>query len=129
MNAKKMNSSRPFPNSMPVGHRNSSWRDREKPPPSRVLGVFGMSPRTDERDLDRVFGKYGEIDTIKMIRDHRTEESRGFAFLYFQKVDDACDAREACNGINLHGRSIRTDFSLTERAHTPTPGEYHGERR
>lgn len=26
----------------------------------------------------------------------------------------------------LHGRYIRTDFSATQRAHTPTPGRYMG---
>ena len=32
------------------------------------------------------------------------------------------------NGMHLDGRPIRVDFSVTKRAHTPTPGRYMGER-
>ena len=35
-------------------------------------------------------------------------------------------AKENCNGLELDGRRIRVDFSITKRAHTPTPGVYMG---
>lgn len=35
-------------------------------------------------------------------------------------------AKDRCNGIEIDGRRIRVDFSITERAHTPTPGIYLG---
>jgi len=30
------------------------------------------------------------------------------------------------NGTELDGKKIRVDFSITKRAHTPTPGMYMG---
>lgn len=36
---------------------------------------------------------------------------------------------ENLNGMVLHGRAIRVDFSATTKAHAPTPGEYRGEKR
>lgn len=33
------------------------------------------------------------------------------------------------NGADVDGRKIRVDYSVTHRPHTPTPGEYMGERR
>ena len=33
---------------------------------------------------------------------------------------------ERANGMELDGRRIRVDYSLTKRAHTPTPGIYMG---
>ena len=35
-------------------------------------------------------------------------------------------AKENCNGLELDGRRIRVDYSITKRAHTPTPGVYMG---
>ena len=35
-------------------------------------------------------------------------------------------AKEQCNGLELDGRRIRVDYSITKRAHTPTPGVYMG---
>ena len=35
-------------------------------------------------------------------------------------------AKERCNGLELDGRKIRVDYSITKRAHTPTPGVYMG---
>merc|ERR1712228_797490 len=41
-------------------------------------------------------------------------------------MGDATEAREALNGTELDGRKIRVDYSITKRAHTPTPGMYMG---
>ena len=35
-------------------------------------------------------------------------------------------AKERANGMELDGRRIRVDFSITKRPHTPTPGIYMG---
>lgn len=35
-------------------------------------------------------------------------------------------AKEKAAGTQLDGRNIRVDYSITERAHTPTPGVYLG---
>jgi transformer-2 protein len=44
-------------------------------------------------------------------------------------IADAQRAVDQLNGTNLHGRQIRVDFSATQRAHAPTPGEYRGQAR
>lgn len=44
-------------------------------------------------------------------------------------VEDATACIEKLNGIELHGRNIRVDYSATNKAHAPTPGEYRGEKR
>lgn len=46
-----------------------------------------------------------------------------------RSVPDAQRAVEAMNGRSLHGRQIRVDYSATQRAHAPTPGEYRGQPR
>lgn len=35
-------------------------------------------------------------------------------------------AKQSTNGLEIDGRRIRVDYSITKRAHTPTPGVYMG---
>ncbi|OZJ03256.1 hypothetical protein BZG36_03515 [Bifiguratus adelaidae] len=111
----------------PPPHKRSGVR--ENPEPSRVLGVFGLSLRTTERDLEDMFGKFGDLERVVVVYDHRSQRSRGFGFITFREMEGAELAREKTNGIEVDGRVIRVDFSVTKRAHTPTPGQYMGERR
>jgi len=87
-----------------------------------------MSTRTEERDLERAFGKFGEIKKINIIYNMRERISRGYAFLTFERIDDAIEAVERMNGKELDGREIRVDFSFTKAGHKRTPGEYKGRR-
>ena len=59
--------------------------------------------------------------------DGKTGRSRGFAFIYFESVEDAKVAKEAMSDQEIDGRRVRVDFSITKRAHTPTPGVYMGQ--
>lgn len=52
--------------------------------------------------------------------------SRGFGFVYFNHVTDAKAAKSDAHGMEVDGRSIRCDFSITDRPHSPTPGIYMG---
>lgn len=99
---------------------------REDPNPSSCLGVFGLSSFTDEKDLKSVFGQYGSIDNIYIIYDREFGKSKGFGFVYYKNIDDAIEARKATQGLELDGRPIRVDYSLTNRPHPPTPGKYLG---
>uniref|UniRef100_UPI0037E7B17B transformer-2 protein homolog alpha n=1 Tax=Semicossyphus pulcher TaxID=241346 RepID=UPI0037E7B17B len=99
---------------------------RANPDPSTCLGVFGLSLYTTERDLREVFSRYGPLAGVNVVYDQRTGRSRGFAFVYFERIEDSKEAMERANGMELDGRRIRVDFSITKRAHTPTPGIYMG---
>ncbi|TPX56016.1 hypothetical protein PhCBS80983_g04870 [Powellomyces hirtus] len=104
-----------------------------EPEPSNVLGVFGLSILTTEQDLDRLFGAHGDIENVTIIYDRSTgfdgrvtRKSRGFGFITFSDVAGATAARKAIDGTELHERQMRVDYSLTKRAHDPTPGRYMG---
>ena len=117
--------------------------NRDAPEPSKCQGVFGLSLYTTERELEKEFKKYGSLERVNVVLDGHSGRSRGFAFLYYESLEDATEvinnlivlddvdnelfqAREALNGIELDGRKIRVDYSITKRAHTPTPGMYMG---
>lgn len=51
--------------------------------------MFGLSLYTTERDLREVFSKYGPIADVSIVYDQQSRRSRGFAFVYFENVEDA----------------------------------------
>lgn len=110
----------------PLSSRRRHTGSRENPPANRCLGVFGLSTHTTEDEIHRFFSKYGPVERIQVVIDAKSGRSRGFAFCYFESVEDAQIAKDQCNGMDFDGRRIRVDFSITQRAHTPTPGVYMG---
>ncbi|KAH8866930.1 Transformer-2 proteineta isoform 4 [Schistosoma japonicum] len=112
------------------GYRSSGRKrflgPRENPTPSRCLGVFGLSLHTQERNLYDIFSQYGNIEDVQLVFDNYTGRSRGFGFVYFTHVADAKAAKADAHGMEIDGRPIRCDFSITERPHSPTPGIYMG---
>ncbi|XP_018606045.1 transformer-2 protein homolog alpha isoform X3 [Scleropages formosus] len=110
----------------PMSNRRRHTGSRANPDPNTCLGVFGLSLYTTERDLREVFSRYGPLAGVNVVYDQRTGRSRGFAFVYFETIEDAKEAMERANGMELDGRRIRVDYSITKRPHTPTPGIYMG---
>lgn len=114
----------------PSSHRRTRYYgSRENPFKSRVIGVFGLHAETKEDKLLKVFTTFGAIEHISIIHDAKTGNSRGFGFIYYATTDQATRARTECNGMTLDGKRIRVDYSITKRAHTPTPGVYMGSPR
>jgi RNA recognition motif-containing protein len=74
--------------------------------------VAGIPRRVNEEDLKRVFEKYGPIADIKVIKDPLTNNSKGFAYILFEKVEDATNAIRG-----LDNQRVFNDWSLrVERA-------------
>ncbi|KAM9776164.1 transformer-2 protein homolog alpha [Syngnathus typhle] len=103
-----------------------SITDRANPDPSKCLGVFGLSLETRARELREVFSQYGPLAGIKVVFHHRSRRSRGYAFVYFERLEDSKEAMAKANGMEIDGKVIRVDYSITKRAHSPTPGIYMG---
>nr|CAD7454875.1 unnamed protein product [Timema tahoe] len=110
----------------PMSSRRRHVGSRDNPQPSRCLGVFGLSIYTTEQQMHHIMSKYGPVERVQVVIDAKTGRSRGFSFVYFESSEDAKVAKEQCTGMEIDGRRIRVDFSITQRAHTPTPGIYMG---
>ena len=103
-----------------MSNRRRHVGSRDAPESSNCLGVFGLSLYTTERELEKEFSKFGPLEKVTVILDGKTGRSRGFAFIYFESVEDAKVAKEAMSDQEIDGRRVRVDFSITKRAHTPT---------
>jgi RNA recognition motif-containing protein len=81
---------------------------------SLKLFVGGLAWATGDDSLRSHFEQYGEVTEAKVVTDRETGRSRGFGFVTFSEENGASTARDATNGSDLDGRTIRVD-SATER--------------
>ncbi|EXB54169.1 Polyadenylate-binding protein 2 [Morus notabilis] len=59
--------------------------------------VKNLAESTTEDDLKKIFGEYGSITSVVVVRDGEGN-SKGFGFVNFELTDDAAHAVEALNG-------------------------------
>ena len=81
------------------------------------LFVTNLSPDTTDEDLQGLFRPFGRC-TVKLPKDRRTGAVRGFAFINFNRIQDAQVALVNLNGWRLHHMVIlvkQADESEEER--------------
>ncbi|KAM7482487.1 hypothetical protein LguiB_007070 [Lonicera macranthoides] len=62
--------------------------------------VKNLSGATSEEDLNKIFGEYGPLTSVVVMRDGEGN-SKGFGFVNFENADDAAKAVEALNGQKI----------------------------
>ncbi len=67
------------------------------------LYVGNFSYSVSEDDLKEMFSSHGEVKEVKVI------EGRGFGFVEMSSPTEAEKAKEALNGSNHKGRTLRVD--------------------
>ena len=87
--------------------------------------VSNLSYETTEEELRELFGQYGEITTLNIIKDKFTNRSRGFGFVEMPDNAQAEAAIEATNGKDFGGRNLNVAAARprTEGTNRPRTGE------
>ncbi len=63
-----------------------------------TLFIGGLSPATEEIEIAKLIMPFGQINTIKIVRDKLSGKSKGFAFVEMQKDDEAEEASIQLDG-------------------------------
>ena len=71
--------------------------------------VGNLSYEVTEEDLKEAFEVFGEVDTVKVIKDNYTGRSKGFGFVEMSAKAEAQSAIEGLNGKELKGRSLNVN--------------------
>ncbi|KAH0588119.1 Peptidyl-prolyl cis-trans isomerase-like 4 [Termitomyces sp. J132] len=80
-------------------------------PPENVLFVCKLNPVTRDEDLELIFSRFGVIMSCQVIRDKRTGDSLQYAFIEFDKREDAEQAYFKMQNVLVDDRRIWVDFS------------------
>jgi len=68
--------------------------------------VGNLSRNVTESELREAFAAHGAIQSVAVIKDKMTGESRGFGFVEMPNRDEALKAITALNGKDLKGRNL-----------------------
>ena len=71
--------------------------------------VGSLSFKTTEEELQKEFEAFGEVASVKIILDHETFKSRGFAFVTMPNQDQATAAIAALNGREINGFALKVN--------------------
>jgi len=71
--------------------------------------VGNLSRETTEDDLRQAFEAFGQIISIKILRDRVTGESNGFGFVGMPISDEGQTAISELNGKDLKGHTIKVE--------------------
>ena len=73
------------------------------------LYVGNFSYSVSEEDLREMFANHGEVREVKVI------EGKGFGFVEMSSPAEALKAKEALNGSNHKGRTLRVDEARPQK--------------
>ncbi|KDQ15457.1 hypothetical protein BOTBODRAFT_108773 [Botryobasidium botryosum FD-172 SS1] len=80
-------------------------------PPENVLFVCKLNQVTRDEDLELIFSRFGTIMSCQVIRDKSTGDSLQYAFIEFDKREDAEQAYFKMQNVLVDDRRIWVDFS------------------
>ena len=68
--------------------------------------VAKLNFKTRKEDLEAAFAKFGQVTSVKIVRDKDTGRSKGYGFVEMPNDSEANSAIEALNEKELDGRVI-----------------------
>ena len=68
--------------------------------------VGNLSYEVTEEDLKQAFEGFGQVESVNIIKDRYSGESRGFGFVEMSDKAEAESAIEGLNGKELKGRTL-----------------------
>ena len=83
------------------------------------LFIGGIAPQADEMGLAELVGPYGDIVTVKIVRDKATRKSKGFAFIEMASREAAELAVDALDGQFINGKELTVNIQEDEPVKTP----------
>ncbi|XP_038640751.1 ELAV-like protein 2 isoform X3 [Scyliorhinus canicula] len=76
--------------------------------------VYNLSPEADESVLWQLFGPFGAVTNVKVIRDFNTNKCKGFGFVTMTNYDEAAMAIASLNGYRLGDRVLQVSFKTSK---------------
>ena len=71
--------------------------------------VGNLNYNISEDELKEVFEKYGEVTSAKIISDKYSGRSKGFGFIEMSNDNDADEAIENLDGVDVKGRNLKVN--------------------
>jgi RNA recognition motif-containing protein len=91
--------------------------------------VGNLSYEVTEEDLKEAFGAFGEVESVKIIKDKYTNRSKGFGFVEMPSNTEAQSAISDLNDTELKGQMLKVNTARPRSESRGGRGGYGGDRR
>ncbi|WKN43131.1 RNA recognition motif domain-containing protein [Tunicatimonas pelagia] len=69
--------------------------------------VANLNYRVQDQELQELFEEYGQVSSAKIIKDHESGRSRGFAFVEMPDDEAGMQAINELDGAEVQGRNLK----------------------
>jgi len=77
--------------------------------------VGNLEREVSEEDLKTAFEEFGQVSTVKIIKDNFSGQSRGFGFVEMPTLAEAQAAISGLNAKELKGRTLKVNEAQPRR--------------
>jgi cold-inducible RNA-binding protein len=90
----------------------------------RKLYVGNLPYETGEKELQELFGQFGSVDTVRIMRDMATGRARGFGFVEMATDEEAQTVIAKLNEHQLGGRALTVNEARPKPEYAGGGGGY-----
>jgi RNA recognition motif-containing protein len=80
-----------------------------------TIYVGNLAFSTTEEELAGAFANYGDVQSVKIVKDHETGRSKGFGFVEMTNDTAGDKAISAMNGAKLRGRELKVNRAFHKK--------------
>ena len=91
--------------------------------------VGNLSNEVTEEDLKQAFETFGEVESVKIIKDKYTNRSKGFGFVEMPSKAEGQSAIDDLNGKELKGKALNVNEAHPRTESRGRGGGYGGGRK
>ncbi len=84
--------------------------------------VGGLPYSVSEPQLNELFATHGTVESVRVMTDKFTGQSRGFGFVEMSTPQEAKSAIDALNGTQLEGRTLTVNEARPQEPRTGAGG-------
>ncbi|MBT8195108.1 MAG: RNA-binding protein [Bacteroidia bacterium] len=81
--------------------------------------VGNLNYNLEEEELQTAFAEFGEVSSVKIIKDKYSGRAKGFGFVEMPNAEEANAAIGKLDGTEVGGRALKVN-----EAHPPKPRTY-----
>uniref|UniRef100_A0A3Q2D645 ELAV-like protein n=1 Tax=Cyprinodon variegatus TaxID=28743 RepID=A0A3Q2D645_CYPVA len=101
---------------MTADHMGAGGGASGSPSSGWCLFIYNLSQDADEGMLWQMFGPFGAVVNVKVIRDFNTNKCKGFGFVTMANYEEAAMAIHSLNGYQLGDKVLQVSFK-TNKGH------------
>ena len=87
--------------------------------------VGNISSQLTEEEMNKEFSSYGELTSVRIMKDRYTGENRGFGFVEMPKEEEAEAAIAGLNGKELKGKELKVNKARPRTENSRRGGSGH----